>query len=159
MKKIQVRLIGASDLVDRGYLDGKLEVFVPFESMRVDHLKLLAEEKGVYNRESDNKLKRADIVKRLKNDYATHGDAPLYQLRVAALSRVPAVRCAVHRYLDDFYRKMGRDFKAAFSYPEYVEMHDGNRYPLSLVWDHGHALKNMRMASANAIKRASAAAG
>ena len=124
--------------------------------MLVAWLRLFAEEKNVCS--PGQKLKRAQIVALLKGAKITHGKAPLHELRANTVGRVPAVRRAVHKYLDAEYRRRGRDFGAAFSYPELVKMPNGEMVPQCLLWDHGHSLKNARMASANSLKREAEAA-
>lgn len=95
---------------------------------------------------------------RLAGRGITHGTARLSELSVAYLRKVPEVRSAIHQLLDAQYRALGRDFGAAFSYPEWVQLAPDVYVPLVHFWDQPHGLKNGRMASANAMVSSAAEA-
>ena len=156
IKKIPVTLFGLEDLIKAGDLVAT-PVEAPIGDMFVPRQREIAAAAGLVA--PAEKVKQADIVSRLRQHGIMRGTATLDQLRVKAMQRVPEVRRGVHRHLDKTYRAAGRDFRAAFFFPEDLQIDRDDQtvtIPLLSVWDHPHAVKNMRCSSAKAVKRAGA---
>ena len=158
---MKVWLIGAEELVRLKHMDPPPATW-PIEDMKLPRQKQIAEEANLIAR-GEKGLKGPDIVARLVAAGITRGSvASTSQLRVAALSRMPGLRRGVHRYVSEKYKAAGRDFAAAFFFPEdlMVDPDDPTRtVPLLSVWDHPHAIKNHMCSSAKAVKRAGVGGG
>ena len=96
------------------------------------------------------KLESKQYQERLLAAGITSGPAEFRHLTVAGKKRSSVARHAVQLYLHEMYKRHGRDFAKAFSYPEFLEVEEGVFIPIMHVWDRPHGLKNARMAVAHA---------
>ena len=152
-----IHFIGIQELCANAGLDQSTIVRdVPLTSIIKNGRKVLAESAGLAT--SSEELSSKEYKNRLLSGGISKGSVPFRDLALAAKRKHPQVRMALHGYLDALYRDFGRDFGAAFSYPEYITVAPGVTLPLLLFWDQPHKLKNARMACAHAWVRARAAA-
>jgi hypothetical protein len=156
LTKIKVWLHGIDTLGQLGHLDASEMVTVPIGKITAARLQEIGRQRGVAV--PGEKLGAKEVKARLAAQGVTTGTARLTDIDVREMRKLPSPRRAVYRMLDGVYLKRGRDFRRAFSYPEYVTMPDNVQLPLLIVWDRPHGLKNARMASAHAVQRSKKAA-
>ena len=153
--KLKVKIVGIDEYMRRGLIPPSAEARAPLSGVKVDVVRQLARKHGIWD--GTEKVLKTQLQARLKAIGVTHGVVRLSDLSLPQQRRQPVVRSAVHQLMDEAYRAAGRDFDAAFSYPEDLPMSDGQTRPLLIVWDDAHGMKNARMAEAHAVTRAAAA--
>ena len=153
IKKISVTVLGIDGLERAGVLEPGLQVTVPSKSMLASGRKALAITNGLLL--EGQKIADGKVKELLAANGITQGTAHLRDLSLGTLGKLPHVRRAWLRLVDAEYRQRGRDFAAAYSYPQELQLGEsGPTVPLALVWDKPHDIKNERMASAHAMSKA-----